>query len=90
MKELGSSLTISSECKKASIRLICLLYGKDKTCLDTLRCEMAHKNILGKKLPPTNDSFTLHLLRVVFQLLIWKQSNQPIQMLPNRLEYGYF
>ena len=90
MKELGSSLTISSECKKASIRFICLLYGKDKTCLDTLRCEMANKNILGKKLPPTNDSFTLHLLRVVFQLLIWKQSNQPIQMLPNRLEYGYF
>ena len=90
MADIGSTLHINNESKKASTRFVCLVYGKDETCLNKLRCDMANKNILGKKLPPTNDSFMLHLQRAAHQLIIWKQSCQPTQMIPNPVEYGYY
>ena len=45
--------------------------------------------IVGKKLPPTENSFHQHLLRTIYQLIIWKQAHIPFQELPDPTEFGY-
>ncbi|MCG7875885.1 MAG: hypothetical protein N0C90_06110 [Candidatus Thiodiazotropha endolucinida] len=66
------------------------LYGKNNcVSLNSLRCEKAGKNIPGKKLPPTEDSFRLHVRRCVCQLMVWRNANIPMHDTIDPVEFGY-
>lgn len=66
------------------------LYGKkDCVSLNNFRCEKAGKNIPGKKLPPTEDSFRLHVLGCIYQLMIWRNANIPVHDTIDSTEFGY-
>ena len=67
-----------------------LLYGRNNcTDINELRCEKATKNNAAKKLPPTDHSFQLHLLRWVYQLALWRQSLHAMIEIPGHVEYGH-
>ena len=73
-----------------NMRLVCKIYGHRSDSLNDLRCKLASDRKarrVGKKLPPTEDSFLLHLLRAVYQLMIWIQADQGYQDLPDPTEY---
>ena len=78
---------ISKEVEMASTKFVGNIYGKTNcTSLNALRCQKAGKgNIHGKKLPPTEDTFSLHLLCSAYQLLIWRQAVNPSAILPDQM-----
>ena len=92
MAGLGNQAEISKQERAACAAFVTKLYGKECESLDAFRCERAgdtRKNAVAKKLTPTDDSFTLHLQRVVYQLNVWKQASQATQQLPNCRDFGY-
>ena len=89
MSELGKTGLISNKVKFSCIRFLCLLYGKDCVSLNKLCCEKSQRDILGKKLPPTEDIFILHMMRACYQLMVWIQAMQAMQNIPNATDYGY-
>ena len=83
--------TTSPEVEMAAMKFVGVMYGKTGCIsLNTLHCEMAgNKNIQGKKLPPTEDAFHLHLLCSMYQLMICRKANVPMPNLPHPTGYGY-
>ncbi len=75
--------------KVVSMRFIGAMYGKECDSLNILRCEKAKRKVIGKRLPPTEDSFTMHLLRAVYQLMLWKQATEQYMSLPDPTKYGW-
>ena len=69
------------------------LYGRRdySGTLDELRCHLfiTKKGDL-RSLPCTEDAFTLHALRALHQLVIYKQGTQPDPSHPNALEFGQY
>ena len=61
----------------------------DWTSLNQIRCIKAAKKVPPKKLPPTSNSFYLHLLRCTFQLMVWKGCLETTNVLPPPTDYGY-
>ena len=87
---LGDSLTLEESQISTAVKFVCRLYG-DTTCssLNELRCQMAEKGVPVRKIPPTQDSFMLHLQRAMYQLYIWKHAHIPIHNISPATEYGY-
>ena len=74
------------------MKFVGLLYGAVNCgSLNKLRTEkvLKNKHVKPKKLPPTDDSFLLHMLRCTYQLLVWKGCLSAMQQLPDPLEFGY-
>ena len=89
---LGSSQkSVVPEVEQSAMKFVGAMYGKSGcVSLNALRCEKTgKKNIQGKKLPPTEDAFHLHLLRCAYQLLIWRQAIVPMATLPDVTTHGY-
>ena len=87
---LGDSLTLEESQVSTAVKLVCRLYGDTKgDSLNELRCKKAQKGVPVRKLPPTKDSFMLHLQRCVYQLHIWKNAHYPITDLPLATQFGY-
>lgn len=66
---------------------------RNKGCqaLDSLRCEKSEttQTVQPKKHPPTDNSFWLHVLRCMYQLMIWCQAIIWILDLADPSSYGY-
>ena len=80
LAELGSEPTLSAPVKAAAITFVGLLYGCTQCkSLNTLRKSfvLEKAKVKPRKLPPTNDSFTQHLLRCIFQLQVWRKATEP-------------
>ena len=89
---LGSTSDISPEQQAACSKFVSLMYGHTSDSLNAVRCKMARskkRQIVGKKLPPTEDSFFLHVKRTVYQLRVWRQAHLSIVDKPEPTEYGY-
>ena len=92
VSELGSTRSISAPAKTAAITFVGLLYGHTEcSSLNALRTTLVlgKSKIKPRRLPPTNDSFTLHLLRCAYQLLIRREAIEAKVNLPSPLEFGY-
>ena len=92
MAGLGTGDAITYSQTQACTKFISNMYGKESTSLTALRRERAgdiKKYVTAKKLPPTDDAFCLHLQRVSYQLKVWRQACQAIQVLPSLFNYGY-
>ena len=72
-------------------KFVSYLYGKAECqSLNALRCEKAsNKSLPAKKLPPTEDSFELHLLHCVYQLKMWHQAIIPMVKYLDPTKFGY-
>ena len=71
-------------------KLFIQLYGNQPgPTLDTLREHMfaSHKGDI-RTLPPTEDAFHFHLLRALFQLLIYKHAHHSELILPDVSQFG--
>ncbi len=88
---LGSEESVPEDVEVCAMKFVGAMYGKAScTSLNALRCEKAgKKNLQGKKLPPTEDSFHLHLLRCAYQLSIWRQADVSMAVLPAPTVCGY-
>lgn len=88
---LGNDEHIPSNVEDACRRFVVRLYGQKlpEDSLNELRSKMAKKKVPPKKLPPTENSFYLHLLRAVLQLLVWKNAHIPMQAILDPLEFGF-
>jgi hypothetical protein len=49
----------------------------------------SRQKLSARQLPPTDDSFHLHLRRCLFQILIWKNVISGIYELPNPTGFGF-
>jgi hypothetical protein len=88
LAQLGSEEPVSEEVAGSVIGFVGSMYGKTNcSSLNALRCEKAGKNIQGKKLPPTEDAFNLHLHHCAYQLLIWRQAVAPMTTRPEPTAY---
>lgn len=76
---------------RAGRKLFFALYGKKdfNGTLDDLRCHLFQiKKSDLRSLPPTEDSFDLHLRRALFQTMIWKKATMPNLDLPHPTDFG--
>lgn len=92
LADLGSSPCLTQRVKAAALTFIGLLYGCNSCIsLNSLRAVMVVERSKTKprRLPPTDDSLLLHLLRCLYQLMIWKSALQANVVLPNPTEFGY-
>lgn len=72
---LGSRHGISTNERASATRFVGSLYGNSNCrSLNSLRCEKAQSGASPKKLPPTDNSFSSHLLRTWGQLLVWREA----------------
>jgi len=75
--DLGNRNTpfLCANARTGCTNFVGLLYGS-KACisLDALRKDkvLSNKHVRPRMLPPTDDSFVLHLMRCLYQLLVWK------------------
>ena len=91
LSSLGNTHVPSDQETVCAIMFVGRLYG-DSSCtsLNRLRCDNIKKQkVAAMKLPPTDDSFMQHLLRVCLQLIIWRQACVGMQELTNILQSGY-
>ena len=69
-----------------------VLYGRPFFIgnLDNLRAHLFHtcKSDI-RNLPPTEDSFHLHILRAAYQIIIWKTASCVNPVLPNPKDFGW-
>ena len=87
---LGDCLMLEESQISAAAKFVCRLYGDTKcSSLNELRCQKAEKGVPVRKIPPTQDSFMLHLQRTMYQLYIWKHAHIPIINIPTATDYGY-
>ncbi|KAH3709014.1 hypothetical protein DPMN_068474 [Dreissena polymorpha] len=63
--------------------------GNNKQTPHDLRCTKAKSTVHPRLLPPTEDSFTLHLLRCVVQLSILQYATPPQHYRPVLSDFGY-
>jgi hypothetical protein len=90
MESLGDSLVLNQAHSQSAAQFVCTLYGDDKeVSLNALRCAKADKGIAAKRLPPTENSFALHLLCCMYQLHIWKKALLPMIEIPPATQFGY-
>lgn len=92
LTNLGTEPTISAETKAAAIKLVGLLYGHTNcTSLNALRSVLALRKrpVKPRKMPPTNNSFSLHLLRCIHQLLIWRSALSAMMTSYDPIDFGY-
>jgi hypothetical protein len=83
--------TLATSEKDAATKCVGCLYGK-AVCdsLNDLRCEIAKKkSVIAKKLPPTDDSFKLHLQRCIYQLMTWREATIPMHEVRDPTEFGF-
>ena len=92
LSTLGSNMDVPTNKERAAcIKFAGLMYGKTNCqSLNTIRGDLAAKGSAPKKLPPTDDSFNLHVLRCDYQLQIWKQALTPMQELPSATNFGWY
>lgn len=91
LAELGTQPVLLPQTKAAAVVFVGLLYGQSNCkSLNALRISLvlAKTKVKPRKLPPTNDSFMLHLLRCIYQLQIWGGALAPTS-LPDPLDFGY-
>lgn len=89
METLGDEAVLIQDELLAATKFIGALYGKQGcTSLNLLRCEKGSK-MSGKKLPPTDNSFQLHVLRCLYQLYIWKHADTGMIEFPAVIDFGY-
>ena len=53
-------------------RFVVSLYGGQKKTLLDIRCKLALRKSAPQKLPPTENSLHQHILRVAYQLFLWR------------------
>ena len=85
LKDLGNG-SLSKNQKLACTQFVGALHGNsDCTSLNEIRCTKAAKKVPAKKLPPTDNSFYLHLLRCTYQFMVWKSCLETTFGLPQQL-----
>ena len=90
--KMGTDSCLPFEIRQVCVKFVGVLYGAVNCgSLNKLRTEkvLKNKHVKPKKLPPTDDSFLLHMLRCTYQLLVWKGCLSAMQQLPDPLEFGY-
>ena len=93
LARLGTEQSLDRQVQAASRVFVARLYGQKPKgdSFNTLRCTMVKSrkhHLAGKKLPSTEVSFCLHLLRAS-HLMTWHQAHKAIQQLPDPILYGY-
>ena len=91
LANIGKGRFPSKEEIKACKFFVGLLYGATHCdSLNKLRVEkvLKFKRVKSRKLPPTDDSFSLHLLRCAYQLHVWKGCLSTILDIPDPTEFG--
>jgi len=90
--DLGNTPFLCANARRGCTNFVGLLYGS-KACisLDVLRKDkvLSNKHVRPRMLPPTDDSFVLHLMSCLYQLLVWKGCLTDMQKLPDPVGYGY-
>lgn len=92
LADIGKHPSISREARASCVSFVGLLYGSGKcSSLNRLRMKrvIENKSAKPRKLPPTDASFLLHLLRCTYQLMIWRGSLTALLNLPDPIEFGY-
>lgn len=92
---LGAQPDVSCEVLSSATKFVAAMYGNPQaTSLNNVRTVKASaikqgKVPPGKKLPPTDDSFKLHVMRANFQMHIWRQSIVGVQEEHDPIKAGY-
>ena len=87
----GISTEILDAIKESALKYICALYGRKyfSGSLDELRCHLFQTKTSDiRSIPPTSDAFYLHLMRSLYQILIWKRATSTRLMLPSPTDFG--
>ena len=92
LADIGKEHSLSLTARLACVSFVGLLYGCNGCwSLNKLRVNrvLENKKVKPRKLPPTDDSFILHVLRCSYQIMIWMESLTSIVELPSPTDYGY-
>ena len=87
----GSDTKVSDAIYMSASKYMNALYGqKDFSgSLDDLRCQLFRlKKSDIRSLPPTSDAFRLHLMRALYQIIIWKRATSTTLSLPQPTDFG--
>lgn len=87
----GVSTEVSEAIEESARKYICALYRRKDFpgSLDELRCHLFQsKNSDIRSIPPTSNAFSLHLMRALYQILIWKRATSNRLELPPPTDFG--
>lgn len=85
---LGEGMLDANKISSAE-KFVCLMYGVDVESVDTARRIMFEKGTKHESLPPTSNSLQLHIQRVHFQTMVWKESHCATPDLPDPADMGW-
>lgn len=89
MSTLRGTIAQSQSEVLSATQFVSILYSDNKgDSQDALRCAKAEKGIAGKWLPPTQNSFALHLLHCVYSVFIWHHAHVAMCEIPPPTEFG--
>ena len=84
---MGLELMLTEPQKLACNKFVTDMYGgNSRHTLHQLRCLKAKGSVKPRNLPPTENSLSLHLLRCVVQLWIWRHATTPQHLCPSLSE----
>ena len=92
LAHVGTDNQLPLTARLACVSFVGLLYGGSRCLsLNKLRVNkvLENKKAKPRKLPPTDDSFILHVLRCIYQIRVWKDSLKCVVDLPSPTDYGY-
>ena len=73
--DLGENIEITPESLATVEKLLIKLYGSNVNTINKARYVLfCQKQATGESLPPTDDALTFHVMRVNYQLFIWKKA----------------
>ena len=81
------SLDLQEACVEGAIRFVCLLHdnkSKDGNINDLRYTLFSKKSLSAEKLQPILDALTLHLRRVAYQCVIWKNAGESVIAISNQ------
>ena len=91
---LGSSHDVNDAVNNACIQLVAAMYKAPKMAYNNsneIRCALAEKmkKPTAKSLPPTMDTLRLHIKRVIYQLVVWKNATVGIHEILDPYQFGF-
>ncbi|KAG0719669.1 hypothetical protein GWK47_050025 [Chionoecetes opilio] len=88
LSSLGTGKPTTNEVNAAHKFVVALYGGREETLLE-LRCKLALRKVAPQKLPPTENSLYQHILRVAYQLFVWKKAATGMLEVKDVTKFGW-
>ncbi|KAG1701285.1 SH3 and multiple ankyrin repeat domains protein 1 [Nymphon striatum] len=89
LKDLGRSLTLSTDVSDDAEKFICHIYKTSSKNCDQARVKLFSKCNAADSMPPSSAAAQYHIQRANYQSLVWIEACNPKPVIPSPTESGW-